>query len=115
MHSLGMAHRDLKPENIMLVSQDEDSDIALIDFGLSRTFGPNEKCTEPYGTLCYVAPEILLLKPYDKSVDCWSIGIIIYLLLGRFLPFDGHSDREISQKTIRQEVSFNNPVWSNVP
>jgi serine/threonine protein kinase len=59
MHSLSMAHRDLKPENIMLASTDDDSTIKLIDFGLARTFGPNEKCSEPYGTLCYVAPEIL--------------------------------------------------------
>jgi calcium-dependent protein kinase len=60
MHSFGIAHRDLKPENILLVSKDPDSEIKLVDFGLSRTFGPVETTTEPYGTLCYVAPEILL-------------------------------------------------------
>jgi calcium-dependent protein kinase len=60
MHSFGIAHRDLKPENILLVSKDADSPIKLVDFGLSRTFGPGETTTEPYGTLCYVAPEILL-------------------------------------------------------
>jgi len=60
LHSFGIAHRDLKPENILMVSRDEDSPIKLVDFGLSKTFGPTETCTEPYGTLCYVAPEILM-------------------------------------------------------
>ena len=97
-----------------MVSNDEDSEIKLIDFGLSKTFGPGEICKEPYGTLCYAAPEILMQHPYDKSVDCWSLGIIIYLMLGRHLPFDDRDNKEIVRKTIYQEISFNNPVWKNV-
>ena len=88
LHSLGIAHRDLKPENVLFKDKNEDSDIKLVDFGLSKTFGSCEKCTEPYGTICYVAPEILLQQPYDKKVDCWSLGIILYLMLARHLPFD---------------------------
>lgn len=60
LHSFGIAHRDLKPENILMVDTSDNSEIKLVDFGLSRTFGPGETCREPYGTLCYVAPEILL-------------------------------------------------------
>lgn len=60
MHSFGIAHRDLKPENILMVNKEEDSEIKLVDFGLTKTFGPGEKSIEPYGTLCYVAPEILM-------------------------------------------------------
>lgn len=86
--SFGIAHRDLKPENILMVDKSEDSDIKLVDFGLTKTFGPGETCLEPYGTLCYVAPEILLQQPYDKAVDCWSLGVILYMMLGRHLPFD---------------------------
>lgn len=88
MHSFGIAHRDLKPENILMKDMTDESEIKLVDFGLSKTFGPGETCSEPYGTICYVAPEILLQQPYDKSVDCWSLGIIIYLMLARHLPFD---------------------------
>jgi serine/threonine protein kinase len=95
MHKFGIAHRDLKPENILMVDKSDDSDIKLVDFGLTKTFGPGETCTEPYGTLCYVAPEILLQKPYDKAVDCWSLGVILYMLLGRHLPFDSQDDKEI--------------------
>jgi serine/threonine protein kinase len=114
LHQFGIAHRDLKPENILMVDDSENSDIKLVDFGLSKTFGPGEMCSEPYGTLCYVAPEILMQLPYDKAVDCWSFGIIIYLMLGRHLPFDSTDDKEIGRKTIYQEISFNHPVWSTV-
>ncbi len=83
-----------------MINKNDDSEIKLVDFGLTKTFGPGETCKEPYGTLCYVAPEILLQKAYDKQVDCWSLGIIMYMLLGRHLPFDSHDDREIGKKTI---------------
>jgi len=84
----------------------DTSEIKLVDFGLSKTFGPGETCKESYGTLCYVAPEILLQQPYDKSVDLWSIGIIIYLMLGRHLPFDSPDDKEIARRTINKEIYF---------
>ena len=90
----------MKPENILMVDNSPDSQVKLVDFGLSKTFGPGETSNEPFGTLCYVAPEILLQKPYDKSVDCWSFGIIIYLMLSRHLPFDSNDDKEIGRKTI---------------
>ena len=60
LHNFGIAHRDLKPENILMVDDSDDAEVKLVDFGLSKTFGPNETCKEPFGTLCYVAPEILL-------------------------------------------------------
>lgn len=47
----------------------------MLDFGLSKTIGPDGKCSELFGTLSYVAPEVPKEKPYDKSVDLWSIGI----------------------------------------
>ena len=51
LHSYGIAHRDLKPENILLSDETEEFNIKLVDFGLSKIIGPNETCTEPYGTL----------------------------------------------------------------
>ena len=51
MHSYGIAHRDLKPENILMTDQTDEADIRLVDFGLSKIIGPNETCTEPFGTL----------------------------------------------------------------
>lgn len=114
LHSFGIAHRDLKPENILMVDETDDADIKLVDFGLSKTFGPGEICKEPFGTLCYVAPEILLQRSYDKSVDMWSLGVIVHLMLSGTLPFDSEDDREIARKTIYDEVTLGHPSWAKV-
>ena len=114
LHSYGIAHRDLKPENILLVDESSDSDVKIMDFGLSRIIGPDETSTEPFGTLSYVAPEVLLQKCYDKRVDIWSLGIISYLLLCGFLPFDDENDKEIVRQTIRDDPSFSHKKWAEV-
>ncbi len=115
LHSFGIAHRDLKPENILMTSTEEDAHPKLVDFGLSKIIGPSETCSDPFGTLSYVAPEVLLQKPYDKGVDLWSLGVIIYLLLSGTLPFDDDEDREIARQTIHDAVDYSYHVWKNVP
>ena len=113
LHSYGIVHRDLKPENILMTDLTPEADIRLLDFGLSKIIGNEEKCTEPYGTLSFVAPEVLQGKPYDKSVDLWSIGIITFLLLCGYLPFDDkHSEREIARQTIQDPVPFESKIWN---
>ena len=112
LHSYGIVHRDLKPENILMTDISDTADIRLLDFGLSKIIGNEEKCTEPYGTLSFVAPEVLQGKPYDKSVDLWSIGIITFLLLCGYLPFDDkHSEREIARQTIQDPVPYEKKIW----
>ena len=113
LHSYGIVHRDLKPENILMTDLTPEADIRLLDFGLSKIIGNDEKCTEPYGTLSFVAPEVLQGKPYDKSVDLWSIGIITFLLLCGYLPFDDkHSEREIARQTIQDPVPYVSKIWN---
>ena len=107
-HSYGITHRDLKPENVLMTSKEDDADIRILDFGLSKIIGPNEKCSEPYGTIIYVAPEIILKKPYSKNVDCWSIGIIAYILLFGKLPF---YDKDKS--TLKRIITENQPKYKS--
>lgn len=114
LHSFGIAHRDLKPENILMVSDSEDSDLKIVDFGLSKIIGPNESSLDPFGTLSYVAPEVLLQKPYGKEVDLWSLGVITYLLLCRVLPFDDEEDKEIARQTIQDAPDFSFPPWDSI-
>jgi serine/threonine protein kinase len=114
LHSFGVAHRDLKPENILMVTDDDDTDLKLVDFGLSKIIGPNESSLDPFGTLSYVAPEVLLQKPYGKEVDLWSLGVIIYLLLSRVLPFDDEEDKEIARQTIQDAPDFSFDPWPQV-
>ena len=104
----GVIHRDLKPENVLLTSSGDDSDIRILDFGLSKISTPNEKCTEPYGTLTYCAPEIILDEPYNKEVDMWSIGVMTYLMISGRLPFNGEDENKIAR-----EIAFNEPDFIN--
>lgn len=65
LHSYGIVHRDLKLENIMMTDNSNKSIPKLVDFGLAKMIGPSEKAEEPFGTLGYVAPEILSKQPYS--------------------------------------------------
>jgi serine/threonine protein kinase len=65
LHSYGIVHRDLKLENVMMSDTTDQSIPKLVDFGLAKMIGPQEKADEPFGTLGYVAPEILEKKPYS--------------------------------------------------
>ena len=94
IHSLGIIHRDIKLGNILLFGEFKDN-IRLIDFGLSTILGPNEKSIEPCGTLAFAAPELLKEKPYSKSVDLWSIGIVTFFLLCGYLPSDDENSEII--------------------
>ena len=85
-----------------------------MDFGLSKIIAPDEKSTEPFGTLSYVAPEVLKMKPYGKSVDLWSLGVIAYLLLSGVLPFDDDKDSEIARMIMNCEPSVNFGRWKTV-
>jgi serine/threonine protein kinase len=109
-----VAHRDLKPENILMENDSDDSGLKIVDFGLSKIIGPNETSLDPFGTLSYVAPEVLLQKPYGKEVDYWSLGVITYLLLSRVLPFDDEDDKEIARQTIQDAADFSFHPWERV-
>ena len=115
IHSYGVVHRDLKPENILMTDSSDEADIRILDFGLSKIMGPEEKCTEPFGTMCYVSPEVLLEKPYTKSVDVWAIGVITYLMLCGQLPFDSvDGDESIAKKTVLTEPNMNFGIWKTI-
>lgn len=114
LHSYGIAHRDLKLENILLVDESDESPIKLADFGLAKMLGPNETSNEKFGTMGYVAPEVLLGWSYTKSVDLWSLGVIIYILMSGMLPFDGREPSETVRRTVMEPVPLQNPVWGCV-
>ena len=104
-----ICHRDIKPENIMFGLKDNINTIKLIDFGLSSNSFEHKNYLENCGTLIYMAPEQISNKIYSKSVDIWSIGIILYMLLnnGRN-PFynKGESREKIIYKIRNKKVEF---------
>ena len=110
----GVIHRDLKPENVLMTSSGDDGDIRILDFGLSKISTPNEKCTEPYGTLTYCAPEIILDEPYNKEVDMWSLGVMTYLMISGRLPFNAEDENKIARQIAFGEPDFNSDCWKKV-
>ena len=108
LHKYGIIHRDLKPDNIMLTEASDKGQIKIMDFGLSKILGKKEKTVDGFGTLTFVSPEVLIRKPYNKEIDIWSIGVILYLLLSGDLPFDDEEDDEqkIAKAIVFNEVEF---------
>jgi len=114
LHDYGVLHRDLKPENIMLSDNTDKSTIKIMDFGLSKIMGPQERVADGFGTLSFVAPEVLIRQPYNKQIDIWSLGVILYYMLSGTLPFDDENDNEeiIAKMTVFTEVEFPVKYWS---
>lgn len=109
-HSRGVSHRDLKPENLLL---DENEDLKVSDFGLSAL--PEQLRNDGLlhtqcGTPAYVAPEVLRKKGYDGSkADLWSCGVILYVLLAGFLPFQDENIMNMYRKVFKAEFVY--PPW----
>ncbi|CAI5702446.1 unnamed protein product [Peronospora effusa] len=114
-HDANIVHRDLKPENLLLTSKDDDASIKLADFGFAKkvefdTVGLVTAC----GTPGYVAPEILEGKPYGKTVDIWSIGVITYILLCGYPPFHDDNHNALFKKIKKGTFQFDSPYWDHV-
>eukprot|EP01138_Halocafeteria_seosinensis_P003147 gb/GECG01003219.1/.p1 GENE.gb/GECG01003219.1/~~gb/GECG01003219.1/.p1 ORF type:complete len:420 (+),score=36.13 gb/GECG01003219.1/:1-1260(+) len=119
LHSRGIVHRDLKPENLLLTENKYIADVKIADFGLSQILGKNHKLQKICGTWAYAAPEMNdPNRPgYDTSFDCWSLGVLIFLLLSGYHPFDpsGRSPAlEIKKRAKEANYSFNSQVWKGI-
>ncbi|KAG8385422.1 hypothetical protein BUALT_Bualt03G0043700 [Buddleja alternifolia] len=109
-HARGVYHRDLKPENILL---DEDGNLKVSDFGLSA-ISEQIKQDGLFHTFCgtpaYVAPEVLARKGYDAAkVDIWSCGVILFVLMAGYLPFQDQNVMAMYKKIYKGE--FRCPRW----
>lgn len=114
LHDMGIVHRDLKPENLLYYSMEEDSKIMISDFGLSKIEGSGSVMSTACGTPGYVAPEVLAQKPYSKAVDCWSIGVISYILLCGYPPFYDENDSKLFEQILKAEYEFDSPYWDDI-
>ena len=88
LHALNIVHRDLKPDNVLFTDQNPASELKIIDFGLSSKFEEIADMSTIVGTPYFVAPEVLR-KRYVFGSDVWSLGVIMYMLLSGYPPFQG--------------------------
>uniref|UniRef100_A0A452QVM1 Serine/threonine-protein kinase n=1 Tax=Ursus americanus TaxID=9643 RepID=A0A452QVM1_URSAM len=92
LHFKNIVHCDLKPENVLLASADPFPQVKLCDFGFARIIGEKSFRRSVVGTPAYLAPEVLRNKGYNRSLDMWSVGVIIYVSLSGTFPFNEDED-----------------------
>ena len=103
LHEKRIMHRDLKPQNILL----EGDEIKLCDFGFAKEMSASTNFLRSIkGTPLYIAPEILLSRPYTHKVDVWSFGIILYELATGRTPFYASSIQQLQPKILHEVVKY---------
>uniref|UniRef100_A0A673MSN2 Serine/threonine-protein kinase Sgk1-like n=1 Tax=Sinocyclocheilus rhinocerous TaxID=307959 RepID=A0A673MSN2_9TELE len=104
LHSLNIVYRDLKPENILLDSQGH---IILTDFGLCKeNIEPNGTTSTFCGTPEYLAPEVLHKQPYDRTVDWWCLGAVLYEMLYGLPPFYSRNTAEMYDNILNKPLQL---------
>lgn len=119
LHDRGITHRDLKPENVLLSSDTSNETIVKVtDFGLSRVVGEHSLMKTLCGTPSYLAPEVLTSankEGYNKAVDCWSLGVILFICLGGYPPFsDEIKEYSLHNQIINARYSFPDQYWDGI-
>ncbi|CAL8312052.1 unnamed protein product [Boreogadus saida] len=92
LHLKNVVHCDLKPENVLLASAEPFPQVKLCDFGFARIIGEKSFRRSVVGTPAYLAPEVLRSKGYNRSLDMWSVGVIVYVSLSGTFPFNEEED-----------------------
>jgi len=114
-HKFNIVHRDLKPENILYKTADS-TEVKISDFGLAKYF-IGEKMYSAVGTPYYIAPEILLSRGYNEKCDIWSLGVLLYVMIAGYPPFD--TDDPNKQERLNESIllgvfTFPEREWSQV-
>jgi serine/threonine protein kinase len=112
LHNAGICHRDLKPENVL---HDLEKDIwKIADFGCAVWCNPESNEAEIIGfegTIQYMAPEVFLSEKYTKAVDLWAVGVLCYVTLSGYFPWQGQTDAEIQESITSQAIPFYSPEF----
>ncbi|ELU04274.1 hypothetical protein CAPTEDRAFT_105698 [Capitella teleta] len=112
LHSKHIVHCDLKPENVLLSSETPFPQVKLCDFGFARIIGEKSFRRSVVGTPAYLAPEVLKSKGYNRSLDMWSVGVIVYVSLSGTFPFN--EDEEIMDQIQNAAFMYPPNPWKEI-
>ncbi|XP_075677162.1 serine/threonine-protein kinase D3 isoform X5 [Dermatophagoides pteronyssinus] len=112
LHAQNICHCDLKPENVLLSSNSSFPQVKLCDFGFARIIGEKSFRRSVVGTPAYLAPEVLRNKGYNRSLDMWSVGVIIYVSLSGTFPFNEEED--IQDQITNAAFMYPPDIWRDI-
>uniref|UniRef100_A0A3B3T8J4 non-specific serine/threonine protein kinase n=1 Tax=Paramormyrops kingsleyae TaxID=1676925 RepID=A0A3B3T8J4_9TELE len=112
LHFKHIAHCDLKPENVLLACADPFPQVKLCDFGFSRIIGEKSFRRSVVGTPAYLAPEVISSLGYNRSLDMWAVGVVLYVSLSGTFPFNEYED--IGQQITNASFMFPRQPWANI-
>ncbi|KAK6318961.1 hypothetical protein J4Q44_G00101720 [Coregonus suidteri] len=120
LHSLNIVHRNLKLENLVYFNRLKHSKIVISDFHLAKL--ETGLIKDPCGTPEYLAPEVVGRQRYGRPVDCWALGVIMYILLSGNPPFYDETDdddyenhdKNLFRKILAGDYEFDSPYWDDI-
>uniref|UniRef100_A0A8C4Z707 Serine/threonine-protein kinase n=1 Tax=Gadus morhua TaxID=8049 RepID=A0A8C4Z707_GADMO len=112
LHFKNIVHCDLKPENVLLASAEPFPQVKLCDFGFARIIGEKSFRRSVVGTPAYLAPEVLLNQGYNRSLDMWSVGVIMYVSLSGTFPFN--EDEDINDQIHNAAFMYPPNPWKTI-
>ncbi|XP_039181018.1 serine/threonine-protein kinase D2 [Crotalus tigris] len=112
LHFKNIVHCDLKPENVLLASAEPFPQVKLCDFGFARIIGEKSFRRSVVGTPAYLAPEVLLNQGYNRSLDMWSVGVIMYVSLSGTFPFN--EDEDINDQIQNADFMYPHNPWRKI-
>uniref|UniRef100_A0AAR2IWR6 Serine/threonine-protein kinase n=1 Tax=Pygocentrus nattereri TaxID=42514 RepID=A0AAR2IWR6_PYGNA len=112
LHFKNIVHCDLKPENVLLASAEPFPQVKLCDFGFARIIGEKSFRRSVVGTPAYLAPEVLLNQGYNRSLDMWSVGVILYVSLSGTFPFN--EDEDINDQIHNAAFMYPPNPWKQI-
>lgn len=104
---MNIIHRDIKPENFLVVIENCQSKIKMIDFGFSCYIPKDHFMNDQLGSPLYLAPEIVEGFPYNKNVDIWSAGVILFNMLTGTQPFSSVDREATNEDILYGKINFN--------
>ncbi|XP_034470852.1 protein kinase D4 [Hippoglossus hippoglossus] len=112
LHFKHIAHCDLKPENVLLASAEPLPQVKLCDFGFARIISEKSFRRTVVGTPAYLAPEVISSSGYNRSLDMWSVGVIMYVSLSGTFPFN--EDEDIKQQITNATFMYPRQPWASI-